>query len=349
MKQTLQKKLFCLPQALLPWYENNARQLPWRETKDPYHVWLSEIMLQQTRVEAVKSYYSKFLATLPDINALANAEDATLLKLWEGLGYYSRVRNLKKAAIMIMSQFNGVFPNQYKDIISLPGIGEYTAGAIASICFDQPKPAVDGNVLRVIARIGTLDTPIDTPSFKKEISSLLEACYPKKRCGDFTQSLMELGATVCVPNGTPHCDVCPIKALCDAHKNNAQEDFPKRLSKKPRKFENRTVFLLKCGDRFAISRRAPQGLLAGMWEFPNTAGTLSKEQAVSYLEGLGLSVVDIVHSAKRKHIFTHIEWQMLCYSFTVKAENDGFVWVTKDALSSQFALPTAFRQFYELL
>lgn len=349
MKQTLQEKLFNLPQALLPWYENNARQLPWRETKEPYHVWLSEIMLQQTRVEAVKGYYSKFLSQLPDIKALAEAEDALLLKLWEGLGYYSRVRNLKKAAIMIMSQFGGVFPSQYKDILSLPGIGEYTAGAIASICFGQPTPAVDGNVLRVIARIGALDTPIDSPAFKKEISAQLRQCYPKECCGDFTQSLMELGATVCVPNGTPHCDVCPIKAFCDAYKTNTQENFPKRLSKRARKFENRTVFLLKCGDKFAISKRAPQGLLAGMWEFPNTAGTLSKEQAVSHLESLGMSVIDIIHSAKRKHIFTHIEWHMLCYSFTVKKEIDQFVWVTKDAMLADFALPTAFRQFYELL
>lgn len=349
MEQTLQEKLVYLPQALLPWYDKNARQLPWRKTKEPYHVWISEIMLQQTRVETVKGYYKKFLDALPDIKALAEAEDATLLKLWEGLGYYSRVRNLKKAAAVIMTQFKGVFPEQYEDILSLPGIGTYTAGAIASICFDQSKPAVDGNVLRVIARIGTLDTPIDLPSFKKEISSLLEACYPRTRCGNFTQSLMELGATVCVPNGAPHCTSCPIRDICNSYKTKTQEDYPKRSSKKPRKIEKHTVFLLKCGDKFAIHRREPQGLLAGMWEFPNTPGTLSKEQAVSHLKNLGLSVIDIVHHAKRKHIFTHIQWDMLCYSFTVKTECDAFVWITKDFLSSEIALPTAFRQFCELL
>lgn len=349
MEQTLQEKLVYLPEALLPWYDKSARQLPWRETKEPYHIWLSEIMLQQTRVEAVKGYYKKFLDALPDVKSLAEAEDMTLLKLWEGLGYYSRVRNLKKAATMIMSQFKGVFPDHYEDILSLPGIGDYTAGAIASICFDRPKPAVDGNVLRVIARIGTLDTPIDHLPFKKKISSLLEACYPKKRCGDFTQSLMELGATVCVPNGAPHCALCPIRDICNAYKINTQEEFPKRSSKKLRKIEEHTVFLLKCGDKFAVCRREPHGLLAGMWEFPNTPGTLSKEQAVSYLKNLELSVVDIVHLAKRKHIFTHIEWNMLCYTFTVEKECDAFIWVTKDFLSSQIALPTAFRQFCELL
>ncbi len=349
MEQTLREKLVYLPQALLPWYDKNARQLPWRETKEPYHIWLSEIMLQQTRVEAVKGYYRKFLDALPDVKSLAEAEDMALLKLWEGLGYYSRVRNLKKAATMIVSQFEGVFPDNYEDILSLPGIGAYTAGAIASICFEKPKPAVDGNVLRVIARIGALDTPIDLPSFKKEISSLLEACYPKKHCGDFTQSLMELGATICVPNGSPHCALCPIKDICSAYKTNTQENFPKRSSKKPRKIEKITVFLLKCGDKVAIHKREPQGILAGMWEFPNTSGVLSKEQAASHLKNFGLSVIDIVHSAKRKHIFTHIEWDMVCYSFTVETECDAFVWVTKDMLSSHIALPTAFRQFCELL
>ncbi len=349
MNRQLQEKMAQLPEALLPWYEKNARHLPWRENRDPYRVWLSEIMLQQTRVEAVKGYYIRFLETFPDIASLAAADNGQLLKLWEGLGYYSRARNLKKAAQMIISQFGGVFPRQYEDILSLPGIGDYTAGAIASICFEQPTPAVDGNVLRVIARVGALKEEIDLPSVKKEVASSLAKIYPKGHCGDFTQSLMELGAMVCVPNGTPNCDICPVQSLCCAYKTGTQADFPKRAAKRPRKTEHHTVFLIRCGDKYAIKKRKQKGLLAGMWEFPNTPGALTKEQAADHMKQCGMIVTDLVYSSKRKHIFTHIEWHMICYGFTVEQENDAFVWVSKDTLFSQVALPTAFRQFCELL
>ena len=200
--------LSALPGVLLPWYRENRRELPWRRDREPYHVWLSEIMLQQTRVEAVKGYYTRFLEALPTIEDLANCDDDTLHKLWEGLGYYSRVRNLKKAANQIMKRHGGRFPDTYEEVRALSGIGDYTAGAICSICFDYPTPAVDGNVLRVISRLTEDATPIDLPARKKEVSQLLAAVYPAE-AGDFTQALMELGATLCGPNWKPRCQECP--------------------------------------------------------------------------------------------------------------------------------------------
>ena len=222
----------ALPELLLPWYAGTARDLPWRHDREPYHVWLSEIMLQQTRVEAVKGYYNRFLTALPTIEQLANAEENLLLKLWEGLGYYNRVRNLQKAAQIITDEYGGRFPQRYADILALPGIGTYTAGAIASICFEQPTPAVDGNVLRVIARLTEDFAVIDTPQKKREITAALAAVYPAGHCGAFTQSLMELGAVVCVPNGVPNCAACPLEPLCRAHKNGTEQLLPVRRGEK---------------------------------------------------------------------------------------------------------------------
>lgn len=202
--------LNMLPELLLPWYQENHRCLPWRETKEPYHIWLSEIMLQQTRVEAVKGYYARFLAALPTVEALANCDDDALHKLWEGLGYYSRVRNLKKAAQVIQERYNGQFPGEYDAVLALPGIGEYTAGAVCSIAFDLPVPAVDGNVLRVFSRLTDDPSPIDLPAVKASVRERLAAIYPKE-AGDFTQALMELGATVCGPNRKPECGSCPCR------------------------------------------------------------------------------------------------------------------------------------------
>lgn len=349
MDQEKKERIACLAGALLPWYEKNARALPWRETREPYHVWLSEIMLQQTRVEAVKQYYIRFLEALPTIAALAAAPDAQLFKLWEGLGYYTRARNLKKAAGIIIEKFGGTFPRDYKDILSLPGIGEYTAGAVASICFDLPTPAVDGNVLRVVTRVTELFVPISTPAVKREITEALAVSYPKENCGTFTQSLMELGATVCVPNGTPNCCVCPASTFCKAFQNGTQDALPLRPEKKPRKKECRTVFVLQNEEKIAVRKRPSEGLLAGMWEFPNVLGSLSKDEAASILEKWGLIPSDILQSVQRKHIFTHIEWDMECYYFTVKNTNESFCWVTRDRLFSEIALPSAFRLFCEYI
>ena len=264
-------------QPLLDWYDANARILPWREQPEPYRVWLSEIMLQQTRVEAVKPYFERFLAALPTIRSLAEAPEDRLMKLWEGLGYYNRARNLQKAARMILERHNGMFPSDFEEILALPGIGEYTAGAISSIAFGRPVPAVDGNVLRVMSRLLESAEDIAQPAVKVNITHALKQIYPEQRCGDFTQSLMELGATVCLPNGKPKCRECPLAELCLARLNGKVAELPVKAPKKARKLENRTVLLLFCGNRIAIRRREEKGLLAGLYEFPNREGSLTGE------------------------------------------------------------------------
>ena len=337
-----------LPAALLPWYETHKRDLPWRADKKPYHIWLSEIMLQQTRVEAVKGYYARFLEKLPTIEALANADDELLHKLWEGLGYYSRVRNLKKAAVTIMQAHNGIFPKAYSQVRALSGIGDYTAGAICSIAFNQPTPAVDGNVLRVISRITDDATPIDLPAYKKQVQDALAQIYPKQ-AGDFTQALMELGATVCGPNRKPDCGSCPCKAFCLAQKSGRAEQLPVKSPKRERKVQDMTVFILQCGDRYALEKRPNQGLLAGLWQFPNVTGKLDAAEVLAQLEQLGLHPEQLHLQVERKHIFTHITWQMRGCYLSVKETNDIYTWLTGAEIRDQAALPTAFRQFWEEL
>ena len=340
------EQLKTLPDALLPWFDENRRDLPWRQDKDPYHIWLSEIMLQQTRVEAVKGYYARFLAALPDIASLAAADDEKLHKLWEGLGYYSRVRNLKKAAAVILDVHGGIFPGEYEEVRALPGIGEYSAGAICSICFNQPRPAVDGNVLRVISRITADDTPVDLPAQKKKIAAALAEVYPA-RAGDFTQALMELGATVCVPNGKPACERCPCAHFCRARQIGIQQTLPVKLPKKGRREEEKTVFILSCDDRFALVKREEKGLLAGLWQFPEAPGMLELSDALSAVENMGLKVREVYRQADKKHIFTHIQWNMRGYHLEVSVINDAFTWLTREQVETEAALPTAFRQFWD--
>ena len=335
-----------LPGALLPWYDAGHRDLPWRQDREPYHIWLSEIMLQQTRVEAVKGYYARFLASLPTIEALAQCNDDALNKLWEGLGYYTRVRNLKKAAIAIMENHGGTFPTTFKEVLALPGIGDYTAGAICSIAFDQPTPAVDGNVLRVIARITNDDTPIDLPAYKKRVREQLERIYPQ-RAGDFTQALMELGATLCGPNWLPRCDECPCRDFCAAHLKGTAEQLPVKLPKKGRRIEDMTLFIASCDGRYAIRKRPVQGLLADLWEFPHVPGKLDTAEAMEAAHSLNLRPVEIFRSTDRKHIFTHIEWKMRGYFIEVSECSQGMTWLTADEIRQNAALPTAFRQFWE--
>lgn len=334
-----------LSTALLPWFSTNARNLPWRQTREPYHVWVSEIMLQQTRVEAVKGYYTRFMQELPTIQSLAEVSEERLFKLWEGLGYYNRARNLQRCAKQIMEQYGGVFPCQHEEILALPGIGEYTAGAISSICFEQPQPAVDGNVLRVISRMTEQFTPIDNPSYKKQIAADLKAVYPKGHCGAFTQSLMELGATVCIPNGAPKCQECPAKAFCLAQKHGTQDQLPVKTQKKPRKVEKKTVFVFSCDGKRAICQRDKKGLLAGLWQFPNVDGSLDLQQAVTQAEQWGVVPDRLEQMLVKSHIFTHVEWKMTCYYFTCKSQPEGLVWATQEELLEKYALPTAFRIF----
>lgn len=335
-----------LPDTLLPWYKQNARILPWRQDTNPYHVWLSEIMLQQTRVEAVRTYYLRFLEQLPDIHALAKVPESRLFKLWEGLGYYNRARNLQKAAHVIETQYNGCFPKQYKDIRDLPGIGPYTAGAIASICFNLPYAAVDGNVLRIITRMTENNAPIDCMQTKTEIAAQLEKVYPKNNCGQFTQALMELGATVCTPR-SPKCAECPANNFCRAYANGTVLQYPVKQPKKDKRLEERTVFLLQCGDRYALTRRTENGLLAGLWQLPNVQGKMDVEQALHAADTFGVQPAEVYKQMHRIHIFTHIKWQMTCYHILCGKKTSDFVWATAQEIQTVYALPTAFRMFFE--
>ncbi len=335
-----------LPARLLPWFEKNKRELPWRRNREPYHVWLSEIMLQQTRVEAVKGYYERFLERLPDIEALARAEENELLKLWEGLGYYSRVRNLQKAAKKIMEEHHGVFPADYEQVLALPGIGAYTAGAICSICFESPTPAVDGNVLRVLSRLCASKEPIDKEPVKKRWAERLKEAYGQGSCGDFTQALMELGATVCLPNGEPMCKICPLRDLCLGEKEGRPTAYPIKGDKKPRKREERTVFILQNEGKFALCKRPEKGLLAGLWQFPDVLGALSDRQALQQAVSWGLRPTGIEKLVHREHIFTHVHWELTGVYLTCAACGE-FQWFTREELERNIGLPTAYRQFME--
>lgn len=345
-QQEIQTQYAYLPELLLPWYRANARDLPWRRTKEPYRVWVSEIMLQQTRVEAVRGYYDRFLAALPDMAALSSASEETLLKLWEGLGYYSRVRNLQKAAKTIMLEHGGVFPQEYKSVRALCGIGDYTAGAICSICFEQPRAAVDGNVLRIAARITEDFSPIDLQETKKKVAEYLEKVYPAGECGAFTQSLMELGACVCTPR-SPKCNVCPVKAICFANKNGTQTELPVKLPKKEKRVEERTVYLLECDGKFAIEKRAGKGLLSGLWQFPNVLGAQTPALALQSAAEFGVQPTELCREVHKTHIFTHIRWEMTGYHIQCRTRDSRFVWATPEALQTVYALPTAFRIFLE--
>lgn len=336
--------LQALPALLLPWFDRSRRALPWREDQEPYHVWLSEIMLQQTRVEAVRSYYTRFLEALPDVAALARCPEEQLFKLWEGLGYYNRARNLQKAAKCIAE---AGFPTTYEGLLALPGVGEYTAGAVASICFHQPVAAVDGNVLRVLSRFLADPTPIDAPQTKRAAKAALEAVYPARRPGDFTQALMELGATVCVPNGPPRCGQCPLGASCAAFLTGKTGDYPVKAGKRPRREEARTVLLLYCGDRLALEKRPARGLLAGLWQLPNAPGRLSPEEALALAAEWDCEPHDVLSQRHRKHIFTHITWDMEGYVLSCGREAPRFLWADETQRKNTYALPTAFRQFLE--
>lgn len=332
---------------LLAWYSQNARVLPWRENTDPYRVWVSEIMLQQTQVDTVIPYYNRFLQQVRTIKDLAEIDEAQLLKLWEGLGYYSRARNLQKAAKAIVEKHGGKFPDALTDILALPGIGAYTAGAIASICFEQATPAVDGNVLRVVARLTNSDADISLPRVKNDITEMLRIIYPAHHRGDFTQSLMELGATICLPNGAPKCLICPVCSFCRAFKNNTQISLPVKTKKKLRTQEEKTVFLLCCDDKLAIRQRETGKLLGGLWELPNEDGSLTVKQTGQVLRKWGFYDFSIKKGQQKKHIFTHIEWKMSSYIITCANMPEAFSWVTKERLSTEMAMPSAFLTFLD--
>lgn len=331
--------LGALVEPLLSWYTENKRVLPWRENTAAYRVWVSEIMLQQTRVDTVIPYYNRFLEELPDIKALANAPEEQLLKLWEGLGYYSRVRNLQRAAKEIEERHGGIFPQNFSDVRALTGIGDYTAGAICSIAFEQPTPAVDGNVLRVISRLTKVPYDIKDAAVKKQVQTALQKIYPEKNRGDFTQALMELGALICAPNGLPHCADCPLKNLCGAKDSNPL-DYPKPIEKAVRKKVDLTVFKLCHGDCFAVQKREKNGLLAGLFELPNCEGHKTPDEVAAWLQEKGIVGSVVPKPTNKKHIFSHIEWQMRCYTVWCEDLHPDFTWVTAE----ESTLPTAFRK-----
>lgn len=352
MHQEIQSSLLSpMVEPLLHWYEEQARILPWREHPDPYHVWISEIMLQQTRVEAVKPYYERFLRALPDIPALAQAGEEPLMKLWEGLGYYSRVRNLQKAARIIVKEYDGRLPADFSLLQKLPGIGPYTAGAIASIAYGIPAPAVDGNVLRVVSRLCASRADISNPKVKKMVEQAILEILPPSRPGDFNQALMELGAMVCLPNGVAKCEHCPLSYLCQAYQQGIVMELPVKTPKKPRTIQQKTVIVLFCENRTALRKRPSSGLLAGMWELPNFEGILSKEEVISILESQGGEISALYSLHPAKHIFTHIEWHMTGYAVILKQmiENDEWEWVDLFQLQNQYALPGAFQVYTQFI
>lgn len=359
-----QERLTQIVEPLLFWYQKNKRSLPWRDQPTPYRVWVSEIMLQQTRVEAVKPYFERFLSQLPSIEALASCPEDRLLKLWEGLGYYSRARNLQKAARLLVEQYGGQLPADYRQLTGLPGIGDYTAGAIASIAFGIAVPAVDGNVLRVISRILCCGDDIGLPQTKQSFRQLLLPVVPQHSAGDFNQALMELGATVCLPSSA-RCLLCPLAALCRAHQEGCTQQYPVKAPKKARQIQQRTLFAILCrtaeGTFTLLHRRPDSGLLAGLWEIPSVEGALTEEQAqqaaAQLLEPFGLSVLSVQPQKPARHIFTHIEWQMSCLlvktgdSTLSRSQIDRLLpedFLLTDRLDS-VSLPSAFQSYTSLL
>lgn len=335
-----------IPGLLVPWYEKYKRSLPWRADREPYHVWLSEIMCQQTRVEAVKAYYLRFLEALPELADLAACPEEKLNKLWEGLGYYSRARNLHRAAIHICRMYDGVFPANYASIRALPGVGDYTAAAIASICFDLPCPAVDGNVLRVVTRLTASREDIRKDSTKAAVRSALLPLFGGVSSGALNQAMMELGALVCLPNRAPDCIACPLRNLCPSA-GGLWRDIPFKSEKKPRRSEEYTVFLLHCGDAWALRKRPQKGLLAGLWEFPNLPGRLGAQEALDAVAAWGCRPSSVLRQTERFHIFTHVRWELPAWAIECRDRSEAFVWADLAEIKRRYPLPTAFRQFVE--
>ena len=338
---------------LVEWYRENKRELPWREQISAYRVWVSEIMLQQTRVEAVKPFYARFLNALPTVKDLAEAEEDQLLKLWEGLGYYNRVRNMQKAAKQIMEDFHGEFPKTYEEIKSLTGIGNYTAGAISSFAFGIPKPAVDGNVLRVVSRITASYDDIMKASVRTRIEEQLERIIPKNAASDFNQGLIELGAIVCVPNGEPKCLLCPLRQLCEAREKGIESELPVKTKAKARKIEKRTVFIFQDGENVAIRKRPAKGLLAGLYELPNIEGELSADEALEYIKKIGLQPLRIKELGVAKHIFSHVEWHMTGFAIRVdeleKSCTEKMLFIHPEEVQREYPIPAAFEYYTDFV
>ncbi len=364
-----------LVEPLQDWFKGNARVLPWRENPLAYYVWISEIMLQQTRVEAVKPYFDRFIKELPDVKSLAECPEDKLLKLWEGLGYYNRVRNLKIAANQIMDEYGGELPSEYEELLKLKGIGHYTAGAIASIAYGKTVPAVDGNVLRVISRV----TADDSDIMKQSVRTNMEQRLLKVMCDEnakvvpsiFNQALMELGATVCLPNGAPRCEICPWNNLCEARKQNRIMELPVKKKAKARRIEEKTVLIIKDGEKLALHKRPAKGLLAGLYELPNIEGYVTEQEIIEYIKAKGYEPMRIQPVCDAKHIFSHVEWHMKGYVVFLQANEygkmeqvqvesekkiskdakkaDEWLFVDIEETKENYAIPSAFVRYTEYL
>ena len=336
---------------LVAWYRENKKEYPWRVDATPYHVWVSEIMLQQTRIEAALEYYKRFIRELPSVKELAEVDDERLMKLWQGLGYYSRARNLKKAAIRVMEEHGGELPGSADALKKLPGIGDYTAGAIASIAYHRSEPAVDGNVLRVISRIIASYDDIMLPATKKSVTELLRSVYPGgEDAALLTEGLMELGEQICIPNGEPRCSACPIASFCRAFAEGKTDEIPVREVKKEKRKEEKTVLLLRSSDgRYAIRKRGEKGLLANMWEFPVMDGIYAEGDVESYLAEQGFQVEAILPCGQAEHIFTHIVWKMHGFCVTVGDEKSDYLWKSREEILADYAIPSAYRYYLKQL
>ena len=338
-------------EPVVAWYRKHRRDLPWREHPDAYRVWVSEIMLQQTRVEAVKPYYERFLEAFPDVAALAEAEEDKLLKMWEGLGYYNRVRNMQKAAQQVMTEHNGHFPQSYDEILKLSGIGHYTSGAISSFAYGIAKPAVDGNVLRVVSRLLASDADIMKASTRAQMERLIEEVIPIDAAADFNQGLIEIGAIVCVPNGEPKCEICPVAHLCKAKAQNIQMELPVKTKAKARRIEKRTVLIFRDNETVAIRKRPVKGLLAGLYELPNVEGHLTRKEVIEYGKEIGLTPIRVKKLASAKHIFSHVEWHMIGYEVLVdeleKNCSEKMIFAGREEIDRKYSIPSAFEAYIE--
>ena len=348
--------------SLLAWRKSapDTRDLPWRDEPTPYHVWISEIMLQQTRAAVVRGYYLRFLDALPSVRDLADVDDDALMKLWQGLGYYSRARNLKRAAEVIVREHEGQLPKDFDALLALPGIGRYTASAIASFAYGQPRPAVDGNFLRVAARVTANPIDIAKDTSKRALETALATSYPSGReAGLLNEAFMDLGATICLPNGAPLCHTCPVAQLCLAHDRGTEQNYPVKTALKARRKEKRTVLLLSCGEKIAIRKRPARGLLAGLWEYPNIDKKLNKRAVREHLEEKGFHILDIAPLPSARHIFSHIEWDLTGWAVTVADANEpplmaaedrtdapsSLLWVRREELADTYSIPAAFGYF----
>ena len=334
-------------EKLKTYYEENGRDLPWRENASPYTVLLSEVMLQQTRVEAVKAYYRRFLSRFPDVKSLAESEEDEVLKLWEGLGYYSRARNLRKAAIAVMENFDGEFPSSKKELLSLPGVGEYTSSAIASIAFHKKDIAVDGNLLRVFARLTSYPHDIKSPKAKEDCYDYLSSRLKKIDPSIFNQSLMDLGEITCIPNGAPHCESCPLADICLAHKQKLETSFPVVPPKKEKPHKKMTVLLFLKDSKVGIVKRPSSGLLANLYGFPMEEGHYDENALRDLLASKGIKVLRMRPMIKKKHVFTHLVWDMEGYPIEVADAPVRFV--SEKERQESYSLPSAFKGLEEEL